>query len=139
MKCAVMPGAGSREIHKAMFENIIEKLRWPLRAAFLVCLCVVLYLALDSAPAVKGLDYDKANHVLAFFGLGVLLRLGWPRFHIIWAILALLAFGILIEVLQHFTGRDAAFGDVLADIIGLALAVFATQIFRMHPQATLAD
>lgn len=123
-----------------MFDRILfEKLRWPLRAAFLVCICVVLYLALSPVPSMTGLDYDKANHVLAFFGLGVLLRLGWPRFRILRAALALLGFGILIEVMQHFTGRDAAFGDVLADIIGLALAVSATQIFRMHPSATVAD
>ncbi|MGH8492657.1 MAG: VanZ family protein [Moraxellaceae bacterium] len=122
-----------------MFEHFFEKLRWPLRAAFLICLCAVLYLSLDPAPLVKGMDYDKANHVLAFFALGVLLRLAWPRFRVVWAIAALLVLGVLIELVQHFTGRDAAFADVLADILGLVLAVLATQIFRMHPQASLAD
>ncbi len=117
-----------------MFEKAIEQLNWPLRAAFFLCLGAVLYLALDSAPVMKGFAYDKANHVLAFFALGVLLCLGWPRFRVIWVVLALLALGIMIEVLQHFTGRDAAFGDVVADAIGFTLAIMATQILHLYPE-----
>lgn len=134
-----MSGVGSPGIRRAMFENISGRMRWPLRVAFVLCLAVVLYLALDPAPLIKGVSSDKVNHVLAFFGLGVLLRFGWPRFRLVWAALALLALGILIEVVQHYIGRDAAFGDVLADIVGLALAALSTQIFRMHPEATSAD
>lgn len=122
-----------------MFESVFERMRWPLRAAFALCLAAVLYLALDPAPLIKGVNLDKVNHVLAFFGLGVLLRFGWPRFRLIWAALALLGLGVFIEIVQHFIGRDAAFGDILADILGLALAALATQIFRMHPQASLAE
>lgn len=122
-----------------MFESIIERLRWPLRAAFVLCLLLILYLALDPIPLLKGASSDKVNHVLAFFGLGVLLRLGWPRFRFVWMAIALLGLGVFIEVVQHFIGRDAAFGDVLADALGIALAALATQIFRIPQQASLPD
>lgn len=118
---------------------MLERIRWPLRVAFVLCLSLVLYLALDPMPVIKGMSSDKVNHVLAFFSLGVLLRMGWPHFRLVWAVVALLGLGVFIEVVQHFIGRDAAFGDVLADALGLALAAVATQIFRMHPQASLPD
>lgn len=116
-----------------------EKFYWPLRAAFLVCLAAILYLALDPRPVFAGASSDKLNHVMAFFALGVLLRLGWPRLRLVLALFALLGLGLMIEVLQHFIGRDAAFGDLLADAIGLLLAVAATSIFRLRPAATLSE
>lgn len=111
-------------------------LRTLLRAAFVICLVAVLYLALDPRPAFTGTSSDKVNHVLAFFTLAVLLRLGWPQYRVVLALLGLLGLGILIEVLQYFVGRDAAFGDLLADAAGLLLGVAATVIFRLHPPAT---
>lgn len=109
-----------------------EKLRWPLRIAFALCLLTVLYLALDPAPLIKGVDMDKLNHVFAFFGLGLLLRWGWPQFRLLWAGLILLALGVLIEFLQQLTGRDAAFADVLADIVGLVLAAVAAYLLPLR-------
>ena len=43
--------------------------------------------------------------------------------------LVLLAFGGMIEVLQAFVGRDAAWGDVLADACGIG-ALFGPIILR---------
>ncbi|HEX6592550.1 MAG TPA: VanZ family protein [Moraxellaceae bacterium] len=112
-------------------------LRTLLRAAFVICLAAVLYLALDPRPVFAGTDSDKVNHVIAFFTLAVLLRLGWPQYRIVLALLGLVGLGALIEVLQYFIGRDAAFGDLLADALGLLLGTAATMIFRLHPPASL--
>ena len=93
------------------------------RAAFVVCLLAVLYLALDPRPPAVGFSYDKFNHILAFFALALLLRLGWPRFPIPYGVSGLLALGVGIEIVQYFIGRDAALGDVVADAIGIMLAL----------------
>lgn len=95
---------------------------------FWLVLGAVLVLAWLPAKevAVFGFSYDKLNHIAAFFALGVLGRVSWPHSKSIWVIFGLLLVGVGIEVVQHFLGRDASVWDVLADTIGLALAVVAT-------------
>ena len=105
------------------------------RIAFLVCLLAVFYLALAPKPVFTGADSDKVNHILAFFTLAALLRLGWPRQRLAIALSALVGLGALIEVLQYFVGRDAAFGDLLADTVGLLLGAAAARIFAQPPAA----
>lgn len=100
------------------------------RTAFFICLAGVLFLALNPRPPAAGFSYDKFNHILAFFALAFLLRLGWPRFPTPYGVSGLLALGVGIEVVQYFIGRDAALGDVVADAIGITLAWLATLIFR---------
>lgn len=87
-------------------------------------------LAITPAPFITGSSYDKLNHIFAFFVLGVLARLAWPKAGALWPWALLLLFGILIEVVQYFVGRDASAFDVLADAIGVALAICATLIVR---------
>jgi VanZ family protein len=116
-----------------------RKLRVSFRVIFVIFFVSVLYLALDPAPFVAGTDSDKVNHILAFFTLGVLLRMGWPRYRLVLCMLGLLLVGGLIEIVQHFVGRDAAWGDLAADAIGLLLAIAATSIFRMQPVATISE
>jgi VanZ family protein len=66
---------------------------------------------------------DKVVHASAFFVLSFLLnRSSSSISKRIRNIFSLLAFGILIEVLQSFTGyRTVSIGDVLADLIGILL------------------
>lgn len=130
-----MPGIGNPGILLVMN----KKIRLLFRGAFAVCFLAVLYLALDPAPFIGGTDSDKVNHVLAFFTLGVLLRMGWPRYRLTLAIFSLVLLGGCIEIAQHFIGRDASFGDLGADAIGLLLSVAATSIFRMNPAATVPE
>lgn len=130
-----MPGIGNPGILMVMS----KKIRLLFRAAFVICLVAVLYLALDPAPFIAGTDSDKVNHVLAFFTLGVLLRMGWPRYRLTLAVFSLILLGGGIEIVQNFTGRDASFGDLGADAIGLLLAVAATSIFRMSPAARVSE
>lgn len=99
-----------------------------LRVVFWLVLGAVLALALlpSKSVAAYGFGYDKLNHMAAFFTLGVLARISWPHSRSILAIFALLLLGVGIEVAQYYLGRDASVWDVLADTIGLALAVVAT-------------
>jgi len=102
--------------------------RWLFRIAFIAAFVGIWILAVMPAPPPVGSSYDKLNHVFAFFVLGVLARLAWPEGGAFKALTLLLLFGILIEVVQYFVGRDASAFDVLADSIGLLLAISATHI-----------
>ncbi|WP_430300188.1 VanZ family protein [Ramlibacter paludis] len=94
-----------------------------LRAAFWVYAAFVLYLALTPMPPVRVSGWDKANHVYAFASLGVLGLASWPT-RPVRMLAVLLAYGCLIEILQSFTPtRQADWHDVLADSVGLLVAV----------------
>ena len=94
------------------------------RAALVLCLGIILWLALSpDPPNPAGLfDFDKVNHILAFFVLAGLLdyaSVNIARFSVkTWP---LLAFGLLIEMLQYWAGyRYFEWGDLMADSIGVA-------------------
>lgn len=99
-----------------------------LQVVFWLVLGAVLVLAFLPSNTVSsiGFAYDKLNHIAAFFALGVLARLSWANSKSLLIIVALLLVGVGIEAVQHVLGRDASVWDVLADTIGLALAVTAT-------------
>lgn len=95
------------------------------RAAFVLLLIVVSYLALTPHPP-QGLStgWDKSNHALAFASLLVSCRLAWPRQRAWVIVLALLAYGGLIEIVQtQVPGRDGDLLDMFADSVGLALGL----------------
>jgi VanZ family protein len=95
--------------------------RWRVLLAVLVV--VVSYLAVMPAPP-RELDtgWDKLNHVMAFTALALAGRFAFPGSIGRWAslVLALLAFGGLIEVVQYFIpGRDSEWNDLAADSVGI--------------------
>ena len=65
---------------------------------------------------------DKVKHILTFIVLCVLLDLAYPTADFtLWKPLAMLVFGIMIEVFQEMTGyRHFSVGDIIADIVGIA-------------------
>lgn len=83
---------------------------------------LIVVLALSLLPL--GADapttgWDKTNHLLAFAALAAAGCLAYPE-RIPTTLLALLAYGALIEVLQSLTAyRSAEWGDLLADALGL--------------------
>lgn len=84
------------------------------------------------APDDGGFDlipWDKAKHFIAFYVLTALAVAALPasRFWRIGAVL--IAFGAAIEVLQALVGRDAAWGDLLADACGIC-AMFGPIVLR---------
>jgi len=64
---------------------------------------------------------DKELHFLAFCTLAVLLDFAFPKSRFGWfKILALIGYGILIEVVQSFFPyRSTELADVFADIVGI--------------------
>jgi VanZ family protein len=92
------------------------------RWAFWLCVAAVLLLALmRPVQHMPTTGWDKANHVLAFGVLTLLGCLAYPG-RTARIVLALFAYGVLIEVLQSFTGyRSAEVLDLLADAVGLAV------------------
>ena len=92
---------------------------------------LLLLSLLPPSPSLPSTGWDKTNHVLGFTVLAMLGHAAWPGGR--WTtLLALLAYGCLIEVLQSFTpDRFAEAGDVLADGVGLLMGkVLAVLVMR---------
>lgn len=111
-------------------------LRWAGRVLLITTLILVTDLALQPGHASRNtlLGPDKLEHIAAFFTLTVLARMAWPRLHWIWAAIAMLAYGIGLEVVQamDFVGRTASAYDVIADMIGIALGLAAASLFKFQ-------
>lgn len=105
------------------------------QALLLVLVVAVCYLALTPRPP-KEVDFgwDKLNHSAAFAALALAGCLAFPgsRRTVLWVLLAMVALGGLIEVLQAFVpGRSSDWGDLLADSVGVVVgAVLARLALR---------
>jgi VanZ family protein len=87
-------------------------------------------------PAVMNTVWDKAEHLIAYFGLAAMatLALGLGRL-LAWAIFGIINLGGVLEVAQHFTGRDPSAMDMIANTAGVfaglcLAAVFLTLVER---------
>ena len=94
------------------------------KVIFFATVIFILYKALTPSTGTPFFDFehaDKVLHASAFFVLSFLLnRASSSMAKRIRNMLSLLAFGILIEILQSFTGyREVSVADVLADLIGI--------------------
>lgn len=80
---------------------------------------------------------DKEAHIIAFFGLTMMLHLAFPRIRRMDLALLVIVAGALIEVIQLFTGRSASVTDWLADVIGVAGATLPAyaESFRVYQRA----
>jgi len=81
-------------------------------------------------PVVSGIN-DKANHIAAFFVLGLLADYSFPekKFNL-FIFLPLLVYGIAIEVIQYFLPyRMFSVFDMAADAIGLSLYWLSLPLF----------
>lgn len=104
--------------------SLLSKLLNPARAKVLFALALI---AISSLAFMPGDDvsittgWDKANHALAFFSLAFLADYAWPRQDRLRLALALVGYGIFIEIVQYFVGRDAAALDVVGDSVGILI------------------
>ena len=63
------------------------------------------------------IDIDKAYHFVAYFCLALPLPILRPRLTI-WVVLGIMTYGGLIELVQYLFGREASWGDFIANAIG---------------------
>ncbi len=80
--------------------------------------------------------WDKAAHFVSFglilWSIGVL----WRRLPRTLAALSALALGGAVEIVQGMVGRDASWGDLLADALGILAALLLWAIWRRFQPRT---
>ena len=99
------------------------------RVMLVILFAAITYLALSPAPPkTVTTGWDKSNHALAFAALAfssVWALWQRPR-QWVWLVLALVGYGIAIEIAQGLLPpREADWRDVLADSLGIALGLAA--------------
>lgn len=123
-----MPPAMKRLL--SLFTAPEHRLVW--RALLALLLGAITWLALSPAPPdTLSTGWDKANHLLAFAALAfsaVWALWRQPR-QWLWLVLALLGYGVFIEIAQSFLPpREADWHDVVADGVGIALGLLAAHV-----------
>jgi|ERR1043166_52157 VanZ family protein len=110
-------------------EKVVQILSRAATWLFPLALAVVVWGELK--PSTQGAEgWDKVLHFLAYFGLAGLATVAAGRLRsALWAGLALATFGGTLEIVQSFVGRDAEWGDELANVIGVCAGVAAGLIF----------
>jgi VanZ family protein len=115
-----------------MTRRQIITFRLVLAAAFVV----ITHLATtpQQYPVVKHIS-DKANHILAFYVLALLLDFSFPKSNLVTSkVIMLLTYGLLIEVIQSFIpNRMSSMLDLVADAIGIASYWFSLPALRHVP------
>ena len=107
----------------------------PTAIILLVGLITLMIGPFQDVEAASGI-WDKAAHFVAFglilWSFGVLFR-RLPR---LWAAGLVIALGGAVEVVQGLVGRDASWGDLLADSLGVAAALLLWAIWRRFEPRT---
>ena len=113
---------------KAAKLKSMNKFHYFLKYLFWTSFVVINGLALSPAPYLPPLEifnwWDKAQHAIAFATLAVLAVLAYPEASKRRIAFLLIVQGVLIEVLQFFSGfRYGDWQDALADGVGVLLGL----------------
>ena len=81
-----------------------------------------LLLPASVSPVSVGVGVDKVVHFLICFVVALPSLMTGPR-NWIWLVPVIIAFGILIELIQPYFGRGAEVGDAVANAVGVLCAV----------------
>lgn len=95
------------------------------RVALVACVLAIAFLAFAPLPEQPGFDWDKTNHLVAFFTLAALAGMGWPgRAAMSWRLGLVLGYGAVIELVQAVLPyRNGSVLDFAADALGVVLYV----------------
>ncbi|MEL7539072.1 MAG: VanZ family protein [Pseudomonadota bacterium] len=111
-------------------------IRWPrLWVGLGLFLCVNVFIAsMVPLNALSAFNiWDKAEHAVVFAALSVWFSALVPRRRYVWLALALLAFGVSIEVGQMLTvDRSPEIADVVADIVGISVGLVLAAAGARH-------
>lgn len=120
---------GFTERHGQLISRLLKVGFW---LACVVALARALWPDSYTEPVIGG--WDKLVHACAFYVLGVLALAAYPRASLIRVVLALAAFGGLIELLQAIPvlQRDADWDDWAADWVGIAMAMIPVVVHRLR-------
>ena len=95
---------------------------------FLVIITLLSLAPIQLSGSFGPFDVDKAYHAVAYFCLVFPLPLTRPRLTT-WVVLGVIACGGSIELIQYLFGREASWGDFVANGIGAIVgAVIARQL-----------
>jgi hypothetical protein len=72
---------------------------------------------------------DKLHHAIAWAALVFPMSAARPA-RIPAIAFAGLAFGVLVEILQPYSGRSSEFADIIADVVGIAIGCVVGRIFN---------
>jgi len=99
-------------------------------AFFLAALAALVMATLPTPPTL--LQADKAQHMLAFFTLGILSAFAWRRINAFTLLAGLVAFGGLIELVQTIPelNRTADWADLAVDLIAAATAIGLARLIQ---------
>lgn len=109
-------------------------------AVIVVALLVLMLGPFGSAQAGTGI-WDKAAHAIAFLIIPICLAIDLPLRRLSALAILSLAIGGAVELIQGRTGRDASWGDFLADGVGVAAAVavlVALRAWSRRPRTPLS-
>ena len=97
---------------------------WLLRLQFLLWLAMATYLSLMAVEGtIAEALWDKPLHLFGWGGLYISLQLAFRlQGPVLIAAVALLAYSLVVEILQASVGRTFSLLDVLANGCGIALA-----------------
>jgi VanZ family protein len=130
------------DMRSPFFHGIL--LPWARRAGawlFAPALAVVSWGELTAhPPSLPGpWQWDKFDHCTAYVGLGLLATLGWGKRHtFLWIWSAVMAIGAILEAVQSFVGRDAEWGDLLANAVGATIGSALAAAYLAVPRAPVA-
>jgi VanZ family protein len=104
-----------------------------LKILFWICFVGLNALALSPAPYLPPLDvfnwWDKAQHAIGFGTLAVLAVLAYPQVSKLRISGWLMVQGVVIEVLQFFSGyRYGDWQDAVADGVGVLLGLLLVRV-----------
>ncbi len=111
-------------------------IKFYFKTLFFIASFAILYLALVPSSNLLFLDFglgDKFNHFMAFFILSLLLNRSSSSYEKRSRnVIALILFGIFIEIVQYFVAyRSASIYDIFADILGIIAFQTLYTIYRL--------